>query len=156
MKVVVLAVGKLKDKRIESLSAEYLERIRPTGAVSVERVPDVAGPSSPEERMEREGQELLRRLRPRDRPILLREDGEEYDSPRFASFLSREMEAAEGRVVFAIGGPWGVSEAVKRRAGAIKGLSLSRMTFTHEMCFLFLTEQLYRAFSILAGSGYHH
>jgi 23S rRNA (pseudouridine1915-N3)-methyltransferase len=160
MKVVVLAVGKLKDRRIESLSAEYLERIRPAGAVSIERVPDVSGPSSPEERMEREGQELLKRLRPRDRLILLREDGEEYDSPRFASFLSREMEAAEGRVVFAIGGPWGVSGAVKRRAGegtgTGKGLALSRMTFTHEMCFLFLMEQLYRAFSILGGSGYHH
>ncbi|MDR1648884.1 MAG: 23S rRNA (pseudouridine(1915)-N(3))-methyltransferase RlmH [Synergistaceae bacterium] len=155
MKVVVLAVGKLKDRRIESLSAEYLARI-PAGVVSVERVPDVSGPSSPEERMEREGQELLKRLRPRDRLILLREDGEEYDSPRFASFLSREMEAADGRVIFAVGGPWGVSDAVKRRAGARKGLALSRMTFPHEMCFLFLMEQLYRAFSILGGSGYHH
>lgn len=104
--------------------------------------------------MEREGQELLKRLRPRDRLILLREDGEEHDSPQFASLLSREMETAEGRVVFTVGGPWGVSDAVKRRAE--KGLALSRMTFTHEMCFLFLTEQLYRAFSILGGSGYHH
>jgi 23S rRNA (pseudouridine1915-N3)-methyltransferase len=156
VKVVVLAVGKLKDRRIESLSKEYLDRIRPPGVVSVERVPDVSGPSSPEERMEREGQELLKRLRPRDRLILLREDGEEYDSPRFASLLSREMEAAEGRLIFAIGGPWGVSDAVKRRAGPGKGLALSRMTFPHEMCFLFLTEQLYRAFSILGGSGYHH
>jgi 23S rRNA (pseudouridine1915-N3)-methyltransferase len=154
MKITVLAVGRLKDKRIESLTGDYLERIRPPGAVSVERVPDFPGPSSPEERVEREGQELLKRLRQRDRVILLREDGEQYDSPRFASFLSREMEAAEGRVVFAVGGPWGVSEAVKRRAG--KGLALSRMTFTHEMCFLFLMEQLYRAFSILGGSGYHH
>jgi 23S rRNA (pseudouridine1915-N3)-methyltransferase len=160
VKVVVLAVGKLKDKRIESLSEEYLGRIRPAGTVSVERVPDFSGPSSPADRMEREGQELLKRLRPRDRLILLREDGEEYDSPRFASLLSKEMEAAVGRVVFLIGGPWGVSDAVKRRAGTGasvgKGLALSRMTFTHEMCFLFLTEQLYRAFSILAGSGYHH
>jgi 23S rRNA (pseudouridine1915-N3)-methyltransferase len=154
VKVLVLAVGKLKDRRIEALSTEYLERIRPAGAVSVDRVPDVSGSSSPEERMEREGRELLKRLRPRDRLILLREDGEEYDSLRFASFLSREMEAAEGRVIFAVGGPWGVSGAVKRRAGA--GLALSRMTFTHEMCFLFLMEQLYRAFSILEGSGYHH
>ncbi|MDR2174976.1 MAG: 23S rRNA (pseudouridine(1915)-N(3))-methyltransferase RlmH [Synergistaceae bacterium] len=154
MKIVILAVGKLKDKRIESLAGDYLERIRPAGTVSAERVPDFPGPSSPEERMEREGQELLKRLRPRDRLILLREDGEECDSSRFAAFLSREMEAAEGRVVFAVGGPWGVSGAVKRRAD--RGLALSRMTFTHEMCFLFLTEQLYRAFSILGGVSYHH
>ena len=154
MKIIVLAVGKPKDKRIDALAGEYLERIRPAGAVSVERVPDFPGPSSPEERTEREGRELLKRLRPRDRLILVRDDGEEYNSPRFASLLSREMEAADGRVVFAVGGPWGVSDAVKRRAE--KGLALSRMTFTHEMCFLFLMEQLYRAFSILGGSGYHH
>lgn len=104
--------------------------------------------------MDREGQELLRRIRPRDRVVLLREDGVERTSPDFASFLSREMEATAGRVVLVIGGPWGTSRAVGERADAL--LSLSRMTFPHEMCFLFLAEQLYRAFSILGGTGYHH
>ncbi|MDR1977237.1 MAG: 23S rRNA (pseudouridine(1915)-N(3))-methyltransferase RlmH [Synergistaceae bacterium] len=150
-KIVVLSVGKIKDKRIASLSGEYLERI-PSGLVSVERIPDQAG--SPEERMEREGQEMLRCLRPRDRLLLLREDGEERDSAHFAKLLSREMESAAGRVVLAIGGPWGTCPAVKSRAD--ESVALSRMTFPHEMCFLFLAEQLYRAFSILRGSGYHH
>ena len=104
--------------------------------------------------MAKEGQEILRRIRPRDRTILLREDGAEYDSPGFASFLSAEMERARGRLLMVIGGPWGTSDAVKERAD--KGLSLSQMTFTHEMSFLFLAEQLYRAFSILQGTGYHH
>lgn len=153
MKLVILAVGKLKDKRILSMAEEYLQRLRPAGIVSVGHVPDVANGSS-EERMEREGQELLKRIRPRDRLLLLGEDEKEYDSREFAALLAQEMKITAGRVVFVIGGPWGTSGTVRQRAD--KGLALSRMTFTHEMCFLFLTEQLYRAFSILQGSGYHH
>jgi 23S rRNA (pseudouridine1915-N3)-methyltransferase len=153
MKILVLAVGKLKDKRIASLSEEYLSRIRPEGIVAAEHIPDPAGPAGAD-RVEREGQEMLRRVRPRDRLVLLREDGQERDSVEFAQWLSREMEATEGRLILSIGGPWGASETLRRRADA--DLALSRMTFTHEMCFLFLAEQLYRAFSILRGSGYHH
>jgi 23S rRNA (pseudouridine1915-N3)-methyltransferase len=104
--------------------------------------------------MEREGQELLKRISSRDRVILLREDGAERDSRSFASLLSSEMERSAGRVTLVIGGPWGTSSAVKERADV--GLALSKMTFTHEMCFLFLAEQLYRAFSIIQGTGYHH
>lgn len=153
MKIVILSVGKPKEKRLASLADEYLARIRPSGIVGVERVPDVAA-VRPEEAVEREGQELLRRIRPRDRVVLLREDGAERTSPDFAAFLSREMGATAGRVLLVVGGPWGTSRPLGERADA--SLSLSRMTFTHEMCFLFLAEQLYRAFSILAGTGYHH
>ena len=153
MKLLILAVGKPKEKRLAALADDYLARIRPSGLVGVERVPDVAA-RSPEEAMEREGQELLRHIQPRDRVLLLREDGTEHTSPSFAELLSSEMERAAGRVVLVIGGPWGTSPAVKERADV--GLALSRMTFTHEMCFLFLAEQIYRAFSILQGTGYHH
>jgi 23S rRNA (pseudouridine1915-N3)-methyltransferase len=153
MKISVIAVGRLKDKRITALAEEYLARVQPKGIVSVERVPDQSGACAAE-RVEREGREILKRLHPRDRLLLLREDGVEYGSVEFAHLLAREMEVAAGRVVLVIGGPWGVSEALASRADAT--LSLSRMTFPHEMCFLFLAEQLYRAFSILQGSGYHH
>lgn len=135
------------------MAEDFLARIQPSGMVSTERVADSQS-GSPEDRTEREGKELLKALRPRDRLVLLREDGPQYDSVGFARFLSREMESAQGRVVFAIGGPWGTSEALKARSDA--GLALSQMTFTHEMCLLFLTEQLYRAFSIIQGTGYHH
>ena len=151
MKFLILTVGKLKDKRTSSLAGEYLARIRP-GLVSVESVLDRAG--APEERIEREGREIVQKLRPRDRLVLLSEDGDAYDSEAFAVLLSREMEAALGRIVMVIGGPWGVSEAVKARADLL--LSLSPMTFPHELCFLFLAEQLYRALSILQGIKYHH
>jgi 23S rRNA (pseudouridine1915-N3)-methyltransferase len=151
-KIIVLSVGKIKDGRIASLSKEYLERIQPSGVVSAEHIPD--RPGSPEDRMEREGQEILKYLRPRDRLFLLREDGEEHTSVSFAKLLSKEMGSAAGRIVLAVGGPWGTCPAVKNRAD--KGIALSLMTFPHEMCFLFLAEQLYRSFSILRGSGYHH
>jgi 23S rRNA (pseudouridine1915-N3)-methyltransferase len=152
MKIAVLAVGKPKDRRIASLIEEYLIRIQPRGLVSLECIPDGTGTS--EVRVEREGQEILKRFRPRDRVILLREDGKESDSTEFARMLAREMETAPGRIVLLIGGPWGVSKSIQQRAD--DSLSLSRMTFTHEMCLLFLAEQLYRAFSILQGAGYHH
>lgn len=151
MKILILTVGRLKDKRMSSLAGEYLARIRP-GLVSVESVPDRRG--APEERVEREGQDILYKLRPRDRLILLSEDGGAYGSEAFAALLSRELETASGRIVMSIGGPWGVSGAVKARADL--SLSLSPMTFPHELCFIFLTEQLYRAFSILQGANYHH
>ena len=153
MKLLILAVGKPREKRLAALADDYLARLRPSGLVGVERVPDAAA-RSPEEAMEREGLEILKRIQPRDRVLLLREDGAEHTSPSFAALLASEMERAAGRVVFVIGGPWGTSPAVKERADA--GLALSRMTFTHEMCFLVLAEQLYRAFSILQGTGYHH
>ena len=151
MKILILTVGRLKDKRVSSLAGEYLARIRP-GLVSAESVPDRGG--APGERAEREGREILQKLRPKDRLILLSEDGESYGSEAFAAFLSREVDAAPGRVVMAIGGPWGVSGAVRERADLL--LSLSPMTFPHELCFLFLAEQLYRAFSILRNTNYHH
>ena len=154
MKILILTVGSLKDKRVSSLAGEYLDRLarlRP-GLVSAESVPDREG--TPEKRAEREGREILQRLRPKDRLILLGEDGDAYDSETFAAFLSREISAAPGRVVMAIGGPYGVSGEVKARADL--SLSLSPMTFPHELCFLFLAEQLYRAFSIMHGTKYHH
>ena len=153
MKILVLAVGRPREKRLASLADEYLARIRPAGLVGVERAPDVAA-GRPAEAVEREGQELLKRIRPRDCVVLLREDGTERTSRELASFLAERMEATAGRVVLVVGGPWGTSRGLGDRADAL--LSLSRMTFTHEMCFLFLAEQLYRAFSILAGTGYHH
>ncbi|GHV37563.1 hypothetical protein FACS1894187_14610 [Synergistales bacterium] len=136
------------------MSGEFLKRIRPSGIVSAEHIADVGAGLAPSDRTEREGAEIIKRLRARDSLVLLRDDGKELNSAAFASYLSQKMADTAGRVVFAIGGAWGVSNSVEQRAD--DGLSMSRMTFTHEMCFLFLTEQIYRAFSILEGSGYHH
>lgn len=153
MKILILAVGKPKNNFLTSMANEYLTRIRPAKFISVEYVLDASG-AVPKDIIEREGERLLKKLKPNDRVILLHDTGVEYTSVDFAKFLSHELDGASGRVIFIIGGPWGVSAAIKGRAD-IK-LSLSKMTFTHEMCFLFLCEQLYRAYSITLGTGYHH
>ena len=149
MKIIILAVGKPKDKNIALLSGMYIERIVPKGICSVEFV-DAAKDGN----IEKEGAYLLKKLRERDSIILLDERGMMYDSLTFSGFISEKLLVAEGRLVFVIGGAFGLSNDVKRRADAV--LSLSKMTMPHELCLLFLSEQLYRAFSIIAGSDYHH
>lgn len=149
MKLVVLAVGKPKDKNIALLSETYIERIIPKGLVGVEFV-NAAKDGS----IEKEGASILKRLRERDIVILLDEYGIMYDSIRFSDFISSSLATAGGRLVFVIGGAFGVSDDVKQRSNVI--MSLSKMTMPHELCLLFLSEQLYRAFSIIAGTEYHH
>ena len=97
---------------------------------------------------------ILSRLQPSDYVVLLDERGREYSSMEFAGFMEKQMVAGRRRVVFVVGGPYGFSEAVYRRADS--KLSLSKMTFNHEMVRLFFTEQLYRAMTILRGEPYHH
>ena len=149
MKLVILAVGKPKDKNIALLSDMYIERIIPKGLAGVEFV-DAAKDGS----IEKEGISILKRLRERDTVILLDEHGIMYDSIQFSGFISERLRITEGRLVFVIGGAFGLSDDVKRRADEI--ISLSKMTMPHELCLLFLSEQLYRAFSIIAGTEYHH
>ena len=147
MKLLILTVGKPKNNLLADLADEYLTRIRPDNFILTERVPDANN-------IEREGEKLLKKLRPNDKVILMHDTGKEFSSLNFAEFLSQELNNSQGRIVFIIGGPWGVSQAVKDRADF--KLSLSKMTFTHEMCYLFLCEQLYRAYSIMHGLDYHH
>jgi len=149
MKIVILAVGKPKDKNIALLSGMYIERIVPKGLVAVEFV-DAAKDGD----IEKEGASILKRLRERDTIVLLDEHGKMYDSVEFSSFISEELGITGGRLVFVIGGAFGLSGDVRRRADAI--ISISKMTIPHELCLLFLSEQLYRAFSIIAGTDYHH
>ena len=149
MKLLILATGRPKDKNIALLSGTYIERIVPKGLIGVE-----FAPAAKDGDIEKEGASILKRLRERDMVILLDERGKMYDSVEFSGFISGSLAAAGGRLVFIIGGAFGVSDEVKRRADAI--ISLSRMTMPHELCLLFLSEQLYRAFSIIAGVDYHH
>lgn len=155
MKILILTVGKPKNNfnALAKLAEEYLTRIKPADFIVTERVPDVTG-GSQDNIIEREGEKLLKKLRPSDKVILMHDTGKEFSSLDFSKFLNQELNNAQGRLVFIIGGPWGVSQAVKDRADF--KLSLSKMTFTHEMCYLFLCEQLYRAYSIIHGSDYHH
>ena len=103
---------------------------------------------------ELEGQMMLERLQPSDYVMLLDERGTEMTSREFAGFVDKRMSSGLKRLVFVIGGPYGFSPAIYERADA--KVSLSRMTFNHEMVRLFFTEQIYRAMTILRGEPYHH
>jgi 23S rRNA (pseudouridine1915-N3)-methyltransferase len=103
---------------------------------------------------EKEGELILSRLDPADQLLLLDETGQSYTSVGFSGFLQKKMNAGAKTLVLAIGGPYGFSQAVYKKATG--KISLSAMTFSHQMVRLFAVEQLYRAFTILRGEPYHH
>lgn len=156
MKTELLLVGRTDDERIASLTDEYAARIGRYVPFEVTVIPDLKNRKVlPEAGQKgREGELILERLSPSDRLVLMDEAGKEYSSEQFADYYQKSMNAGYKRLVFAIGGPYGFSEAVYRRADG--KLSLSRMTFSHQMVRLFFAEQLYRALTILRGEPYHH
>jgi len=105
-------------------------------------------------KVEREGKEILKKIRERDYVVILDEGGGGTDSLSFARWLSERLDGSDGRIVFVIGGAFGLSGEVRDRAN--HSLSLSRMTMPHELCRVFLLEQVYRACTILRGVDYHH
>ena len=110
--------------------------------------------SSQEQQKSAEGESILKELQPGDCVILLDERGKQYTSRDFANLLNNKMVTLPSRLVFVIGGPYGFSDTVYTRANSM--LSLSKMTFTHEMIRLIFTEQVYRAMTIIKGESYHH
>ena len=140
----LVAVGKMKDRLLEAKTAEFLARLRPWAKLEVTELPD----SAPEHE-----QEAIRRVLEREKGahrILLSEEGRAFTSAAFGDYLSR----LDRRVVFVIGGPLGLAPELRREGDLL--LSLSPMTFTHELARLLLAEQLYRACSIVHGGKYHH
>lgn len=155
MKIVLLAVGEMKEPPLRELMQRYASRIphyMPFEAVSL---PDVrARGISEDEQRRREGEAILGRVAPGDTVVLLDERGREMTSRELASFIDRKASTLARNLVFVIGGPYGFSPAVYERADM--KLGLSRLTFTHEMARVLTAEQLYRAMTILRGEPYHH
>lgn len=156
MKMMLLAVGKTNMDIVRRGVDEYLGRLAHYVPVETKIIADVKKNSSltPVKQKELEGEAILASLLPSDRVILLDENGREYTSREFAAYCERLQGSGAKRVVFIVGGPYGFSPAVYQRAEA--KLSLSKMTFNHEMVRLFFVEQLYRAQTILRGEPYHH
>ena len=156
MKIKVLAVGKTDDKDLQTLIDKYQKRLVHYVNFELEIIPDLkkARNRSFEEQKSLEGEAILKRIETGDRLILLDEKGHEYRSVEFARHLQKKMNAATRRMVLVIGGPYGFSDGVYTRAD--EKISLSKMTFSHQMIRLFLVEQLYRAFTILKNEPYHH
>lgn len=156
MNIQLLTIGKTKSKYVTEGIQEYLKRLKRYVDFEIIEIPDVrnAGRISKNEQKEAEGRLILNRILPSDHLMLLDERGKQYRSTEFADRLQTIMASGRKRLVMAVGGPYGFSQAVYDRGNEL--LSLSKMTFNHEMVRLFITEQMYRGMTILKGEPYHH
>ena len=156
MRAVLLSVGKTDDAIYAELIEVYRKRINFYLPFELEFIPDIKkgkGMSEKEQKI-REGEQILNRLQPGDYVVLLDDKGRHYTSTEFARFMEVKSHSVPKRIVFIIGGPYGFSDEVYAKSN--EKLSLSKMTFTHQMVRLIFAEQLYRAMTILRGEPYHH
>lgn len=156
MEIQLLVIGKNASALLQQATDIYLKRLSHYISYTIRVLPDIKNSKNlrTEQQKEAEGQSILSALQPSDYVVLLDERGREYTSMEFASYLSTRMSSGLKRLIFVVGGPYGFSEAVYARGDA--KISLSKMTFSHEMIRLFFTEQVYRAMTILRGEPYHH
>ena len=155
MKTTLLVVGKTTDAHIEALTEDYRKRLSHYMSFQLSVIPELKNAKnlSHEQQKEAEGKLILAQTDSSTTLILLDEHGKEMRSTEFAGYLQRLMSAGRN-ICFAVGGPYGFSEAVYERADG--KLSLSQMTFSHQMVRLFFVEQLYRGMTIVRGEPYHH
>lgn len=144
------------DKPLSQLLEKYAKRIAHYVPFEQEIIEDIKNVKSLSENEQKvlEGNKILKSIQQGDYVILLDEKGRELTSRSFAEFIKKKTQTIAKRIVFVIGGPYGFSDEVYTRAN--EKISLSKMTFTHEMVRLIFTEQLYRAMTILNGEPYHH
>lgn len=156
MNIKLLAIGKTDSKPLITLMDEYMKRLSFYVKFDLEVIPDIKNVKnmSEEQQKLKEGELILSKIGPTDQLILLDDKGKEFTSIGFADELQKKMNSGIKTLVFVIGGPYGFSDDVYKNA---KGkISLSRMTFSHQMIRLFIIEQIYRGFTILRNEPYHH
>ena len=156
MNIKLIAVGKTDKQDIQQLISTYEKRLSYYINFELQLLPDIKNSKSLSEEQQkiREGELILSYVEPSHHLILLDERGKEYTSIAFADELQKKMNTGIKQLTFVIGGPYGFSQAVYQRANS--KLSLSKLTFSHQMIRLFFVEQLYRAFTILRNEPYHH
>ena len=156
MKVMFLVVGRTVNKHITTLITEYADRVKHYIPFDMEVIPELKNTKAltPEQQKEREGELIQKQLRDGDYVVLLVEGGKEFRSIEFAAYMQKKQSQVARRLVFIVGGPYGFSPAIYDLAR--EKVSLSKMTFSHQMVRLFFVEQLYRAMTILRGEPYHH
>ena len=156
MKVCLLVIGKTDASYIREGIAEYEKRLTRYIPYEMKVLPDVKNAKNLTESLqkEREGEMLLEQFQPGDFVVLLDERGRQYSSMEFSQFLAQKMLGTVKRLVFVVGGPYGFSDGVFKRAN--DKISLSKMTFSHQMVRMIFAEQIYRAMTILKGEPYHH
>lgn len=155
MKITLVVVGKTTDTHIDTLVQEYQKRLMHYVPFSLQVIPELKNTKalSPEQQKIAEGELILRTVSSSTDLVLLDEHGIEYRSIEFADYVQKKMSSGRD-VVFVVGGPYGFSSDVYKRANG--KISMSKMTFSHQMVRLFFVEQLYRSMTILRGEPYHH
>ena len=156
MKITFLTVGKTTNPHLIKLQEEYQNRLKYYIPFETVVIPELKNTKnlSISEQQEKEADLILKAFEANDEVILLDEKGKQYTSMGFSEFIAKKMLASHKRIIFVVGGPYGFSERVYQRANG--KISLSAMTFSHQMIRLIFTEQLYRAMTILKGEPYHH
>ncbi len=156
MQIKLIAIGKTDNKNLQTLIEDYKKRLSHYIKFEFEIIPDLKKVKhlSEEQQKEKEGELILTKTQNSDVLVLLDENGKQMDSVAFSDYLQKHMNSGIKTLIFVIGGPYGFSEEVYKRANG--KLGLSKMTFSHQMVRLFFTEQLYRGFTILKNEPYHH
>ena len=155
MKTELILVSKTTDKHLAAGIDDYVSRICHYLPFAITVIPELKNTKNMTEEQQkvREGELILQKIQPSDTMVLLDEHGKEFRSIEFADWLQKKQNTAR-RLVFVIGGPYGFSESIYKRAD--EQLSLSKMTFSHQMVRLLFVEQIYRACTIIKGEPYHH
>lgn len=156
MNIRLIAIGKTDNKQLQALIDDYQKRLSFYIKFDLEIIPDIKNVKSLSEsqQKEKEGELILSKITATDQLVLLDENGKTYSSVGFSEELQKKMNSGIKTLAFVIGGPYGFSESVYAKASA--KISLSQMTFSHQMIRLFFVEQLYRGFTILKNEPYHH
>lgn len=156
MKSTLIVIGKTTDARFMALIQEYVDRISHYIPFNIEVIPELKNTKnlSIDQQKEREAELLQKQLQPGDFLVLLDEHGRERRSMDFAQWMQKRMASSPKRLVFVVGGPYGFAQQIHRMAN--EEISLSQMTFSHQMIRLLFVEQIYRAMTILNNEPYHH
>lgn len=156
MKINLLVIGKTDASYFMEAINEYKNRLSHYIPFELEVIPDLKNTKTLtiDQQKAKEGELILKNIQPGDYVVLLDEKGKEYSSMQFATYIEKKTHTVSKRLVFIIGGPYGFSDKVYEKAN--EKLTLSRMTFSHQMIRLIFVEQLYRAMTILNNEPYHH
>lgn len=156
MNIRLIAIGKTDNPQLQTLISDYIKRLSHYVNFDLEILADIKNVKnlSESQQKEKEGELILAKIAAADFLVLLDENGKEFSSVGFSEEIQKRMNSGIKTLTFVIGGPYGFSQTVYQRANS--KISLSQMTFSHQMVRLFFTEQLYRAFTIIKGEKYHH
>jgi 23S rRNA (pseudouridine1915-N3)-methyltransferase len=156
MKLILLQTGKTTEKYLAEGINNFADRIKKYVSFEIVTIPELRNTKNMPVNGQKikEGEKLTEKINDDDYVLLLDDKGKEYNTLEFSRFLEKSFMLQKKRIVFVIGGPWGFSQDLYKRSDAI--ISLSKMTFSHQVVRLLFTEQLYRALSIIKGDPYHH